>query len=289
MKKLRYDKEFLVNEFYEIFNKDELNRNLKSVIIDDKTRFFSSLDDSLKLPKDKVEKLDAKIVEQLAISSTTENTVLDFEKILSVSDRLSMINELIQNENNIKFGIFGLVFYLGLTCFDSLSQKVRYKTFYEWLVWRKNQEIHTLIDNISHSHELDIKSEIVKLHEKYIRDYGVKNSFFNTLDIIKSTNCYKELLSDIKLDKLLQQELDLNGDNDEFKRNWLFNFRNKFTHSTLNRRWPVNEDYLTLQLIYETNGQKFEVIISPKEIMVSLKDCIETALLIKIDRLIKKN
>lgn len=289
MKKLKYDKEFLDNEFHEIFNKDGLNKNRKSVIIVDKARFFSSLDDSLKLPKDKVEKLDAKIDEQLAISSSSENIMLDFENILSVSDRLSMINELIQNESNIKFGIFGLVFYLGLTCFDSLSQKARYKTFYEWLVWKKNQEIQTLNDNISHSHELDIKSEIVKLHEKYIRDYGMKNSFFSTLDILKSIDCYKELLSNIKLDKRLQQELDLNGDNCEFKRNWLFNFRNKFTHSTLNRRWPVNENNFTLQLMYETNGQNFEVKISPKEIMRSLQDCIETALWIKIDRLIEEN
>jgi hypothetical protein len=200
-----------------------------------------------------------------------------------------MINELIQNEPKIKFGIFGLVFYLGLTCFDSISQKARYKTFFEWLVWKENQEIQTLNDNISHSREVNLRNEITRLYEKYNREYGVKNSFFSTLEILKSTDCYNELLGNIKLDKRLQQELDANGDNCEFKRNWLFNFRNKFTHSTLNRRWPVNKDNYPLVSFYETNGQKFKVNILHREIMKSLLECVKRALMIKIDKIIEEN
>ena len=288
MRKLKYDKDYLDKEFYEIFIKDGLYKK-KPLRAVDKIRFFSSLDNSLKLPKDKVEKLEKKIDEQFGSNPLSENIILDFDNILSVSDRLSMIDELIQKENKIEFGIFGLVFYLSLTCFDSINQKARYKTFYEWLVWNNNQDFQTLDDHIRDLPEVNLKNEIIKLHDKYNGEYGVKNSFFRTLEVLESTDCYYELLSNIKLDKHLQQELDINGINCEFKRNWLFNFRNKFTHSTLNRRWPVNEDNFTLTLIYETNEQNFEIKISPKEIMISLLKCIKKALMIKIDKIIEEN
>ena len=208
-------------------------------------------------------------------------------QLFSISNRILMIEELRRNDKNIKFGIWGLLFYLGLTCFDSLGQQNSFLTFKDWLIWGKNDDFKKLESKVESGSKIELKNEIIDLFKNYNANYGIKNAFFNFLDSICTSQEYERLLCYIDVPIMHKAELDKRKLTKSFKRDWLFSFRNDFTHKSLNRRHEDSDDYsLKLGFIYSKQSQYVSVL--PKSLLYSTIECARYGLNIKFNELYDK-
>jgi hypothetical protein len=205
--------------------------------------------------------------------------------IENISNRYLMIKEVLLKENELKFGILGLLFYLGLTCFDSLGQKEKYKTFYEWLISRETTQLQELQSRLNLNEKINFRNEITQLFEnQYNPAFGVRNSFYNFIELIKHKKSYKKLLSSIDLvDNKHREKLDQNDDLESFKNFWMYSFRNDFTHKTRNLRWPVDEDWFRLGI--EVNKKQIMIKIIPYEVVISTLECIKDGIEMKLNKI----
>ncbi|QGY43035.1 hypothetical protein GM418_04985 [Maribellus comscasis] len=212
------------------------------------------------------------------------NSERHFLLILKVADRYLMIKELVEKESKIGFGVFGVLLYLGLTCFDSLGQKNEYITFQDWLNKKdgKVDELELLIRNFP---EKGLREELKELYDKYYNpEFGVKQSFFNFLNLIKEKESYEQLLLGIDLSKFVLRQIKYDSRFIErFKKDWLFYFRNNFTHNTENLRIPLeNANWL---LSYKRNDKTFHIWIRPNKIITNVLSCIKDGIEIKMTEL----
>lgn len=131
-----------------------------------------------------------------------------------------------------------LMYYLLLTCFDVLGQPSEWVSFSEWLASGKKAEEREVVVNSIQSSLPPI--EITRhFNSKYQEIYGVKTSFNNFILKILTDEERTDLYSNIQI---VRGRMD--GDpnisypalgyiNEEKKLDFLFNLRNKFTHSAV--------------------------------------------------------
>lgn len=292
MIKLISDDEFLYKLLIESVQRGEL-KGVKRIIalpfsID---QFLESLKSSIQLEDKILHEIKDKLIdyEKNKLKEIDDPIVIKLDLLLSISDRYLMIKDLLRNEKNIAFGLWGLLFYLGLTCFDALGQKGKYKTFYEWLVWKKNQDFKTLKRKIKLAEVTDLEKHIVQLYNKYLIDYGSKNSFFNFLNLLNSKKSFYALLSCIDISSFLKKQLEFQCIYDKFILGWLYEFRNDFTHNAKNRRWKINdEDPSILCLSYCYKEKYYTVNIKKTKMIYSILDCIKDGLELKLHEILPK-
>lgn len=206
-------------------------------------------------------------------------------QLIDISNRYLMIKELINKESKIDFGLFGTLLYLSLTCFDSLGQKNEFKAFQDWLNSKNNEGIKELQKRINFNEKIDLRENISNLYEtRYKPEYGVKNSFIQFLNSIKGRNSYKVLVESINLSDYVRQQLLKNPDFEEkLKIDWLYSFRNNFTHNTKNIRFPLNSDPLILG--YNVGNQTFHINVKPNELLENVLICIKDGIENKLNQI----
>ena len=252
----------------------------------DKEQFVLSMQQTLNIEEDVAGNLLTKLeqFERDKLKSQKDLLYIKMVQLLNVSNRIFMIEELRRNDKNIKCGIWGLLFYLSLTCFDSLGQNNSFKTFYEWLISKKNNDFKFLESKVKSGSKINLKKEIINLFEIYNADYGVKNAFYSFLDSICTSQEYEKLIVAIKVPMIHKVELDKKGLTESFKRDWLFSFRNDFTHKSLNRRHEDSDDY-TLMLGFIYCGQSQHVSVLSKSLLNSAIECAKYGLNVKFNEL----
>jgi len=249
-------------------------------------QFVLSMQQTLNIADDVAYSLPIKLeqFERDKLMSQDDLLYIKMVQLLNVSNRILMIEELRRNNKNIKCGIWGLLFYLGLTCFDSLGQHNSFKTFYEWLIWKKNDDFKGLEYKVESGSKINLKNEIINLFENYNADYGTKNAFYSFLDSICTSQEYEKLIGNIEVPMIHKIELNEKGLTESFKRDWLFSFRNDFTHKSLNRRLEDSDDNnLTLGFIY--CGQSQHVSVLSKSLLDYTIECAKYGLNIKFNEL----
>ena len=211
--------------------------------------------------------------------------------ILQVHERLILtdaLNKDIDDEFLRRKMYPQLITYLRLTCFDQLGQPVNWMIFSDWLRSkniRKNRE--KLIENIEAKDELELSEG---LYKEYLKDYGVKNSFFNFIRNLIPNENRDKLLSQIKIDiddfpaPISEGKEGIDID----KENYLYKIRNDYTHSTYSRS-PIrdlNENEESEWLFRErfNKGKKSYWVTSHKDFEITLKEIV----LIGIAEIIKK-
>jgi hypothetical protein len=208
----------------------------------------------------------------------------DLFGILDIANRYLMIKELILIDSKISFGLWGTLFYLGLTCFDSLGQKEKFKTFEQWLSWKENKKVDELELMIRGFPAKNIRSELVELYDSdYKPNYGVKNSFFNFLKRINDTNSFQELLLSIKPSVFVSKQLKEKGWEEDFKKEWLYYFRNNYTHKIKNMRLPIDRD--EWKMSYCVKSQSFDIKIRTKVVLLNVLECIKDGIKMKLQQL----
>lgn len=206
-------------------------------------------------------------------------------QLIDISNRYLMIKELINKESKIDFGLFGTLLYLSLTCFDSLGQKNEFKTFQDWLNSKNNEGIKELQKRINFKEKIDLRENISNLYEtRYKPEYGVKNSFVQFLNSIKGRNSYKVLVQNINLSYNVRQQLLNNPDFEEkLKLDWLYSFRNNYTHNTKNIRFPLNSE--EFKLGYYVENQTLDIYVKPNELLENVLKCIKDGIELKLNQL----
>jgi hypothetical protein len=161
--------------------------------------FVESLISSLELTSEQVGEVESRL-KLIREEDESEHQIDKLFFLKDISNRYLMIKNMLAKEKELSFGILGLLFYLGLTCFDSLGQNYGYRTFKEWLVWKKNDEIKKLQSRIDKFEDLNLRKELAYLFDEiYNPNYGVKNQFMAFLNSIKEKDSYKNLMSSIEL------------------------------------------------------------------------------------------
>lgn len=251
-----------------------------------KEQFVLSMQQTLNIVEDVAGNLLTKLEQFEHDKRKSQNDLLYIKmvQLLNVSNRILLIEELRRNDKNIKCGIWGLLLYLSLTCFDSLGQNNSFKTFYEWLISKKNDDFKILESKVNSGSKINLKKEIIILFENYNADYGAKNAFYSFLDSICTSQEYEKLIEVIKVPMVHKIELEEKGLTESFKRDWLFSFRNDFTHKSLNRRLEDSDDYpWKLEFIY--CGQSQHVSVLSKSLLNSALECAKYGLNIKFNEL----
>lgn len=136
-----------------------------------------------------------------------------------------------------------LTIYLLLTCFDLLGQPDEFTTFDSWLksnkTQHKNERDEVLLEITGNEDAITIAT---KLTEKHNSIYGTKRAFFRGIELVPETTRDK-LLKTISIvtkpdygqtpENVMTPSFPLedNADLEKRKKNYLFEYRNKFTHS----------------------------------------------------------
>jgi hypothetical protein len=123
-----------------------------------------------------------------------------------------------------------LVTYLLLTCFDRLGQPARFLTFDQFLSSRRKRAARAaILESMSVN---DPVESAKALYQGYLKQYGVKNSFFRFLNEVLPASYRVALLESLTI--MDTPQIPLTGNNheasDDEKLRYLFDLRNAYTH-----------------------------------------------------------
>jgi hypothetical protein len=170
-------------------------------------------------------------IEELYLTKTREQSLLG--QFMTVVDRLELVQRLSTPESSqlLLDQYEPLVVYLMLTCFDVLGQPAEWRDFRSWL---NGKEAATV--GLTGSSPVEQSKQ---LYQAWSERYGVRNSFYRFINEVLPPEALERLLSSIEYLILsnppeIRQQM---GDDDKKKR-WLFDVRNRFTHSA-----QVNKGY----------------------------------------------
>lgn len=176
-------------------------------------------------------------------------------KILKTCQRLFLIKELKDDKINggtRQFLYPGLITYLMLTCFDQLGQsKTGFLPFNSWLderklpnandqtfekikVWLKSEDLKESVEDKVNENAESFIDFVKTIYSDYNAIHGVKISFFYFLDNILPNESREKLLNSIDIVKkeiITPKGLEITRLGDIFKKKWLFQIRNDFTHN----------------------------------------------------------
>jgi hypothetical protein len=171
-------------------------------------------------------------IEKLYLTRTREQSL--FGQFMTVADRLDLVRRLSVSEYSklLLDQYEPLVVYLLLTCFDVLGQPVQWQDFRSWLNGEEASKVSiTGTSLVDHSKQL---------YDAWADRYGVRNSFYRFMNEVLPPDALERLLASIRY-SILSNPPELirkhEGDDDK-KKKWLFDIRNRFTHSA-----RVNKGY----------------------------------------------
>lgn len=174
-------------------------------------------------------------IEELYLTRTREQSLLG--QLMTVADRLELVQRLsISKSPALLVDQYEpLVVYLMLTCFDVLGQPAQWRDFRSWLNGKEASKV-----SLAGSSPIEQSKQ---LYEAWAERYGVRNSFYRFMNEVLPPDALVRLLASIEY-LILSNPPDLidqqNGD-DEKKKRWLFEVRNRFTHSAqINRGYHAD-------------------------------------------------
>jgi hypothetical protein len=170
-------------------------------------------------------------IEELYLTKTREQSLLG--QFMTVVDRIELVQRLSTSESSklLLDQYEPLVVYLMLTCFDVLGQPAEWRDFRSWL---NGKEASTV--GLTGSSPVEQSKQ---LYQAWSERYGVRNSFYRFMNEVLPSEALGRLLASIEYlilsnpPEIRQQK----GDDDKKKR-WLFDVRNRFTHNA-----QVNRGY----------------------------------------------
>ena len=92
------------------------------------------------------------------------------------------------------------------------------------------------------------------------------------------------LVQNINLSYNVRQQLLNNPDFEEkLKLDWLYSFRNNYTHNTKNIRFPLNSE--EFKLGYDVENQTFDIYVKPNELLENVLICIKDGIENKLNQI----
>jgi hypothetical protein len=163
-------------------------------------------------------------IEKLYLTRTKEQSLLG--QFMTVAERLDLVWRLSSAEcsSQLSDHYEPIVVYLMLTCFDVLGQPADWRDFRSWLDGKEPTKVAVTSTSLIEQSK--------QLYEAWSKQYGVRNSFYRFMDEVLPPDALQRLLAGIEYlilsnpPTITQQ----NGDDDKKKR-WLFEVRNRSTHS----------------------------------------------------------
>ena len=125
--------------------------------------------------------------------------------------------------------------YLLLTCFDVLGQTREWISFDGWLRAKRCAGERANV-NVARLVESNASEVCLAMHEEYIRIYGVKSAFIHFVHNVLTPDARTRLYQSIRLPTPMgaTQHIDCTKLFDTGRDNFLFQIRNRFTHSAQN-------------------------------------------------------
>jgi hypothetical protein len=164
-------------------------------------------------------------VQELYLTSARERNPLN--QLMTVVDRLELVERISYPEyaKQLADQYEPLVVYLMLTCFDRLGQPADWIDFSSWLNSKEAKEASSStasppIDHAKH------------LYRQWSAKYGVRNSFYRFMDEVVPSSTISALLDSIHID-VLSNPPNINSvvADSAAKKAWLYETRNRFTHT----------------------------------------------------------
>jgi hypothetical protein len=164
-------------------------------------------------------------MQELYLTSARERNPLN--QLMTVVDRLGLVERISHPETakQIVDQYEPLVVYLMLTCFDRLGQHPDWIDFRSWLDSKEAKEASssTTSSPIDHAKHL---------YRQWSAKYGVRNSFYRFMDEVAPSSTISALLNSI--DKRVMTNppaIESSIADPAAKKAWLYETRNRFTHS----------------------------------------------------------
>lgn len=212
-------------------------------------------------------------------------------KILQVHERIKFtdfLEDQIGEEFQTNLYYPQLITYLRLTCFDHLGQPVKYSNFENWLKSKKQKaksEKIEVLEAIESSDPIEIAKTIFSGYQVI---YGSKNSFFNFINNVISSNQRASLTNSIQIRITNDNSPTLKGrtHTDADKLTYLYRIRNDFTHNTYSRdskliNREAQKEWISRERIFEGDN---EIWISTSR---DFQDVLKESVLNGISELIK--
>jgi hypothetical protein len=170
-------------------------------------------------------------IEELYLTKTREQSLLG--QLMTVADRIDLVKRLSSAESSklLLDQYEPLVVYLMLTCFDVLGQPAQWRDFRSWLDGKE-----AAAASLTGSSPVE---QSKRLYEDWSGRYGVRNSFYRFMNEVLPPEALERLLASIEYLTLSNPPvIRRQKDGDDKKKRWLFDVRNRFTHSA-----QVNKGY----------------------------------------------
>lgn len=220
-------------------NYETLNTDLKDKIrvLTERIEFIEHLLVFAEFIK-KNSKIKKRTVEELTNDKDSVLVKIDYEFIL-----------LKKNLAGANFDIEALIFYLLVTCIDTLKGKPQYRNPFEWLT-----------DKIDTKNE-DIRNQLKKLKEEYKNEFGLSHRFIEVFTKDIDTEVQNELINNLISVKLNDSKINKNSlkawerSSDESKlrkiANTLYDIRSSYTHTSIRTFLPSQP----LKYVPNLNGE----------------------------------